>query len=203
MALGDAYATVNEMKGYADHMTDSVDDTQLTEVLLQASRALEKYCGRQFNDAGSATAREFEPTREHWLEVDDFSTVTGLVVKVDTAGDGTFATTLASTNYKAHPLNGTNDGETGWPFWKLRTVNYCWPLFYELPPVQVTARWGWTAVPTNIKIACIYLALETFKLKGAPFGVAGFGDLGPIRVRDNPKVMGMLNPYRRDAVLVA
>ncbi len=69
-------------------------------------------------------------------------------------------------------------------------------------PLQVTARWGWTAIPTAIKVATIYLALETFKLKGAPFGVANFDQFGPIRVRDNPKVMGMLAPYRLKPVLV-
>ena len=58
-------------------------------------------------------------------------------------------------------------------------------------------------VPTNVKVACIYTALETFKLKGAPFGVAGFGEFGPIRVRDNPRVMAMIEPYRRYTILMA
>ena len=205
MALGDSYATLAELRsrvGITD-AANTTEDAKLTAALAAASRGIEKSCNRQFNDAGSATAREYEPCREYWLDVDDFSTVTGLVVKSDTAGDGTFATTLAATTYKAYPLNGISDGETGWPFWKLRAVNYCWPLYYQLPPIQVTARWGWTAVPTPVKEGCLILAEEIYMLKNSPFGVGGYGQFGIIRARENPMVWQRVGPYARDPVLVA
>jgi hypothetical protein len=47
------------------------------------------------------------------------------------------------------------------------------------------------------------LAEETFKLKDAPFGVAGFGDFGVVRVRENPAVARLLAPYKRYPMLVA
>jgi hypothetical protein len=43
--------------------------------------------------------------------------------------------------------------------------------------------------------ACLIVASETVKLRDAPFGVAGYGDYGAIRVRNNPMAMGMLAPY--------
>jgi hypothetical protein len=202
LALGDAYATVAEFKGYADHISDSTDDTQITEVLLQASRALEHVCGRQFNKTTTAAARVYHPDSCGRVSPDDFHTTTDLVIKTDSAGDGTYATTLTSSDYTLQPLNGIVDGESGWPYSTILGVNVTFTTGLVIPPVQVTAQWGWNAVPTNVKVACIYLALETFKLKGAPFGVAGFGDFGPIRVRENPRVMAMLAPYRRYPVLV-
>lgn len=69
--------------------------------------------------------------------------------------------------------------------------------------VQVTARWGWVAVPAPVKAACLISAAETFKLREAPFGVASFQDFGLARVRDNPIARRKLNPYRRDVLAVA
>lgn len=203
MATGDPYATRTELKAYIG-VTDATDDTKVDDALASASRGIEQYCQRQFNDAGSTSTREVEPCGDiYWLEVDDFSTTVGLVVKYDSAADGTFATTLAATTYKAYPLNGVVDGQAGWPFWKLRGVNYSWPTWWQLPPIQVTARWGWSAVPSPVKQACLLLASENLKLaREAPFGVAGFGAFGAVRVRDNPRAESMLNPYRLMPVLV-
>lgn len=205
MALGASYATTTELKGYAEHISDSTDDTQFDEVLLMSSRAIEHHCRRQFNAAGSASARVYYPDGNVITTVDDISTTTGLIIKTDTAGDGTYATTWASTDYQLEPLNGVVDGETGWPYYRIRAVgSYTFPCVYldQIAPLQVTANWGWAAVPKAIKFACILLALEAMKLKGAPFGVANFDQFGPIRVRDNPRVMALLAPYRLDPILV-
>jgi hypothetical protein len=47
------------------------------------------------------------------------------------------------------------------------------------------------------------LAAETFKMREAPLGVAGWSDMGVIRVRDVPQVARMLYPFERDRVKVA
>jgi hypothetical protein len=206
LPIGDAYATKAELKGYAEHFTDTVDDTQLDEVLLQASRAIEHYCQRQFNKATSATAKVFYPDQYYVATVDDFWTTASLAIATDQGNDGTYEVTWAATDYQLEPLNQVVDGETGWAYYRIRAVgNQRFPCVYldQRAPLQVTAQWGWNAVPTNVKVACIYLALETFKLKGAPFGVANFDQFGPIRVRDNPKVMNMLAPYRLVPLMVA
>lgn len=208
MALGGNYATSTELKGYLGvPASDTTDDTQLTDALNTVSREIEKFCHRQFNDAGSATARVFYPDSNCLTRVDDFSTGSGLIIKTDTAGDGTYATTWASTDYQLEPLNGVVDGESGWPYWTIRAVGTqrfsCLWTATTIAPLQVTARWGWTAVPASVKQACLILASETFRLKGAPFGVAGMDQFGPIRVRDNPMAAKKLAPYVRDAVLVA
>lgn len=209
MALGDSYATLEELKNYLT-VPDTVDDTELESALASASRDIDKTCGRQFNDAGTATARVFYPDGWDLVKVDDFSTTTGLIVKTDDGNDGTYETTWDSIDYQLEPLNGIVDGETGWPYNRIRAVgSRCFPTWclVNLPlfraPIQITAQWGWAAVPAPVKQACLIIASETFKLRDAPFGVAGYGDFGPVRVRNNPMAMSKLGPYIRDRVMVA
>lgn len=203
MALGASYATSTELKTRLD-ITVTTWDTQLGEALSAVSRAIEKFCDRQFNDAGGVSVRVFYADTAYVCRVEDFHTTVGLIVKTDQGDDGTYETTWSSSDYQLEPLNGLVDGESGWPYNKIRAVEgYTFPRCSKRAPVQITAHWGWTAVPATVKEACLMLAEEQFKLKEAPFGVAGYGAYGPIRVRTNPKVAEMLGPYRLSPVLVA
>lgn len=201
MALGDSYATAAELKTRLD-VSGAAYDTQLTEALTVASRGVEKFCRRQFNKATAASARVYYPETPGMAVVDDVHTTTDLVIKTDSGADGTFETTLTAAQYELSPLNGIVDGETGWPYWRIRAVNVCLPVATGRASLQVTAQWGWAAVPGPVKEACLIVAEETFKLKDAPFGVAGFGEFGAVRIRQNPKAAEMLVPYRRRPVLV-
>lgn len=218
MAIGDPYATLAELKSYIG-ITDSVDDDKLTDALDTASRAVESFCDRQFNDAGTASPRVYRAEEWNWLTVDDFSTTSGLIVQTDLDFDGVFETTWTAAEYQLEPLNGIVGGEAGWPTYKIRAVAGKWfPTYHgrgrffqpytfinqlERATVQVTAQWGWAAVPAAVKQSTLIIASETFKLKDAPFGVAGFGDMGVIRVRDNPVVARRLAKYNRNAVTFA
>ena len=202
MAIGDAYATVPEIKSRLD-VNDEVDDNALTNALLVASRGIEKMCGRQFNKATSATARVYRPDSARRVDVDDFHTTTGLIVATDDGDDGTFTTTWSANDYELTPLNGVVDGEPGWPYSKVRALNTRWFPCGTRATVRVTAQWGWAEVPAMVKEATLISAVEIFKLKDAPFGVGGYTDFGIMRVRDNPFVARMLAAYVRHPVLVA
>jgi hypothetical protein len=203
MALGDLYIDVGDLKDRLD-IDDDEDAVRLAGAVDAASRGIEKFCGRQFNDAGSATARVFQVTSDCLAYVDDFSTTTGLVIQTDDDDNGTFERTWTTADYELAPLNGVVGGETGWPYWKIRHVgwNRGFPQLRRAG-LQVTARWGWTAVPAAVTEACRIAAEEIFKLRDTPFGIGGYGDFGIVRVRDNPFTSRMLMPYRRNAVLVA
>lgn len=200
MALGDNYAALAMLKTRLD-LTRNDDDGRLTAALIAASRGIEKFCGRQFNTAAAPTARKFRPTSHGLCLVDDFQTLTTL--KTDDSNVGSFGTTWAATDYELEPLNGVVDGEAGWPYWRIKAVNarpfYCYPR----ATVELTALWGWAAVPAAVTESCLIAAEEISKLKDTPFGIGGYGDFGVIRVRDNPFTARMLNPYRRNPVLVA
>lgn len=203
MALGDPYAILAELQARLGGVASTEFDSAMTNALTVASRGIEHVCRRQFNKATSATARIFYPDASYLANVDDFWTTASLVIATDQGDDGTYETTWAASDYQLEPLNGVVDGESGWPYWIIRAVaGRDFPTSSKRAPLQVTAQWGWTAVPAPIKEACLVVAEETFKLREAPFGVAGMAEWGAIRVRSNPLASQMIAPYRRMPVLV-
>jgi hypothetical protein len=130
--------------------------------------------------------------------VDDISTTTGLIVKIDSNGDGTYATTLTASQYQLEPVNGLAKGS---PVTMIRAINTAMPTRSAPAGVQVTAKWGWPSVPSPVTSACILLAGRLVKRGDSLLGVAGFGDLGAITVRAiDPDVERMLRPYRNPVV---
>ena len=61
--------------------------------------------------------------------------------------------------------------------------------------VKITGIWGWADVPPNVTAAALILAADLFKAKDAPWGIAGFGDLGMVKVQSNPWVVELLRGY--------
>lgn len=204
MALGDNYATLNELKSRLGiGASDTTDDSKLSAALAVASRGIERTCNRQFNDAEAASARVFQTRDWYRVEVDDFHTTDGLIIQTDEADDGQYEATWQTHDYQLEPLNGIVAGEPGWPYWVIvPTENRYFVRWARWAQVQVTARWGWAEVPAPIKEATLIIAEDIFKLKDAPWGVAGYGEFGPLRVRQNPMAFNLIAPYRRHAVLV-
>jgi hypothetical protein len=196
VALGDPYADLDDLKASLS-LTDSRNDAELTRALDAASRHVENWCHRQFNRADVAVPQLYRPSRSGRLAVSDIWTTDGLVVEVDTAGDGGFATTWASDDYVLEPLNGTVDGVSGWPYSEIYASTYSFPCSRQAR-VRVTAKYGWEAVPPPIKSATLALATDLFKLKDAAFGVTGgTGEFAaPMRVRENALVVALLEPYQ-------
>ena len=53
-------------------------------------------------------------------------------------------------------------------------------------------------MPVDIKQATILLAMRQFKRYDSPLGVAGFGDIGAIRVgRIDPDVDALIQPFKK------
>jgi hypothetical protein len=198
------YATVNEVKSALRiGVGDTIDDTLIDNCVGAASRLIDGYCNRQFWAVATATARVFQANTEYVCDVDDFYTTTGFVLKTSSFADGNFDTTWSTSDYQLEPLNGILDGLT-WSYDKIRAVGaYLFPTvnanYGEQALVQVTARWGWASVPDPIKQACIIQASRIFKRYDSPLGVAGFGDLGAIRVSRflDPDMAQLVEPYRR------
>lgn len=192
------YASLPELKAEL-RITDTTEDLLLNTSLVSASRAISRFCQRTFGQATTASARTFEPDSYCWTNVDDFWTTSGLIIKTGT--DGTYTTT--QTTYELDPANGLVDGEPGWPYWKIRPVGWTFPCGSSYRrTLEVTAKWGWPSIPETVKRMCLQLAMEDFKMTGAPFGVAGTDQFGPIRVRPNSWIADQLTPYRRYPVLV-
>lgn len=197
MAIGDPYVSVAQLKVRLG-ISDSTDDVALGSAVNASSKWIEAYCQRRrfgFNVAGSATALVYRPGTSYQLAIDDISTLTSLVLKVDEADDGVYETTWTNgTEYQLLPFDGL---AAGLPLNKVETIDsYCFPQGVR-PSVQVTAIWGWPAVPTIVTEAAYQLSEETFKLKDAPFGVAGVNDFGVLRIGNQTmnRVQSMLASF--------
>lgn len=200
MAILNGYATLSEIKA-ASRITDSVDDALLELSIEAASRQIDRACDRIFYNAGTAT-RVFLPTDPYATEIDDAISISA--VKTSTSADGNFDVTWSSTDYELQPLNGRVGGSY-WPYTDIKAIgDYLFPVWTtnttnsNEATVQVTGVWGWTAVPVDIKQATILLAMRQFKRYDSPLGVAGFGDIGAIRVgRIDPDVDALIHPFKK------
>lgn len=204
MALGDPYITAAELAVYVG-IGDTVDDATLQHVVDAVSRGIDGYCGRQFQQTTTASARRYRPA-SRWLvdAVDEFHTATGLIVKTDDDDDGTFETTWASTDFELAPIDGVVGGVAGWPFNEIVAVESRSFPCTRRTSVEVTAQWGWAAVPSDVVEAAYIQGNRVFKRRGSPEGVAGFGEFGVVRVvRLDPDVQAMLNTYNRNIAVVA
>lgn len=185
MTLTNAYVTLEEIRSRLGGQVPADQSSALETAITSACRALDVFCGQQFYDSGSATARTFTPRHHYRLKVDPFSTVTGLVVKTDTAGDATYATTWASTDYEVDYFGGDFGQTMSAPFDTIRAIGaYCWPTAnLRVRSVQITARWGWAAVPQSIAEAARILSVDMWKRKDTPFGIqTGTVDFGGLRI---------------------
>ena len=195
MAIINGYCTLSELKSAA-RITDNVDDALLERAVEAASRRIDGECSRRFYVDGTTSARTYAANRNAFLFVDDISTTTGLVVKVDDQMSGSFSTTLTvGVDYQTEPSNAVTQGE---PITLLRALDTGFPVAENgRTLIEVTAKWGWPSVPHAIREATVLLASRQFKRLDSPLGVAGFGDLGAIVVRRiDPDVAAMVAPYK-------
>ena len=198
------YATLAEVKSALRIGTaDTVDDVLIDNCIGAASRLIDGYCNRQFWAYSSATTRVYQANSEYVCDIDDVYSLNSFVLKTSTFADGNFDVTWASTDVQLEPLNGILDG-LSWSYDKLRAIgDYLFPTvnanYGEQALVQVTALFGWASVPEPIKQACIIQSSRIFKRYDSPLGVAGFGDLGAIRVSRflDPDMAQLVEPYRR------
>jgi hypothetical protein len=182
--VSDPYADVVQYRAHTKK-TDSAQDALIENDLVAVSRWLDQRLGWFFTRDASPVARVYEvpgasrpldwayrpldwaesenPFRwGNWrrdLHVDPIATTTGLVVKVDTDGDGDFAdeAAWASTDYELLPRNADKDPEPR-PWTAIRVPPWSSQGgFAAGQRVQVTACFGWPAVPPAIVAATIEL----------------------------------------------
>lgn len=122
------------------------------------------------------------------------------MVKTDDNGDGTFETTWDATgspaDYQAEPLVRVN----GYPYTRIVAIDdKAFPVSTRRALVQVTAQWGWAAVPIDVEQACLILAAKFFQRRQTSTGVIGFDAMGAtVRItRRDPDVTDLIDPFRR------
>lgn len=194
MAIVNGYATLVEIKDVLE-TTESVHDTLLEIAVESASRAIDKATNRRFWQDGSVVVRYYTPDYScGFVHTDDISTSTGLIVAIDSAGDRTYATTLTiTTDFDLEPINAAADGRP----WQ-RIYYDAWPVTAH--SVKVTAKFGWAAVPTEVKQATLIQASRLFSRKSSPYGIAGSPQEGSemrLLAKLDPDVHALVHPFRR------
>ena len=193
MAITNGYATLQEVKNSL-RITDNIDDSLLETAIESASRMIDGFTARTFSNAGTAT-RNFAATDDLNLIIDDAISISE-VASTDEIGD-TY-TVWKVTDYQLEPLNSRSDG-LYMPYTGIRAVNdYAWPVVDQQALCRITGVWGWVSVPTSIRQATVIQSSRLFKRLDSPLGIAGFGDMGAIRVNRylDSDVEQLAMPYR-------
>ena len=156
VGIANGYATLQNFKDYHAITSTNVVDDSVIEVLIEsASRYIDNETGRRFYASAAST---------HYYDVPKHTT-TALILDDDLAsvsavvnGDGS---TFSSTNYVLQPYNGPpysaiqlvgNASET----WQLGTNGN------PLRAISVIGTFGSTVVPTDIRDACVIIAVQAY-----------------------------------------
>lgn len=194
MAITNGYSSLAEVKS-ALRITDNIDDSLLEMAIESASRLIDGYANRSFYNAGTVT-RYFVADTDYVTNIDDAITITQ--VATDTSADGTYDVIWQADDYQLEPLNGRVDGLPV-PYNAIRAIgDYTFPIWGGEGLVKVTGTWGFSTLPISIKQACVIQASRIYKRLDSPLGIAGFGDLGVMRVSRqlDPDVAQLVDAYK-------
>lgn len=200
MPLRNPYCQITDIRDQLGDEGAKLDPDLIERAINATSRAIERHCGRRFWADPTPIPRLYVATRPRALNVADISTTTNLMVETDRSAAGAW-TALDTSAYHLEPLNADADGPAY--AWRRIVIDAGppFPVHPRRPLVCVTARWGWSALPDDIAEAAILKATSLFKRREAPFGVAGFGEFGAVRItRADPDVVELLEPYVPPAV---
>jgi len=177
MALTDPYAEITDYKARVGK-TSGDDDAALLETLKAVSRLIDRECERFFGVDAAVVTRPYDGNGLARLYLDDVATATGLVVKVDLDADydfdGADETLTKDSHFWLGPVNA-DKGPEPMPFRYLEIVPAngrltVWPA--QARAVQVTAKFGWPAVPGAIKEATVMVTREIVDLQKAGMTMA-------------------------------
>lgn len=200
MAVVNGYATVEQVRAELGDDGERLPLALLEKAVSAASRAVDDWTGRRFWQDADPVARRYRTDGRRRVAVDDISSTTGLVVETG-PGDGTWDTTWTlDEHFELEPENADADGGA-YAWWELvATGAHRFPCTRRRS-LRVTARWGWSEVPVQVEEATILRAVAIFKRKDAAYGVADFGEFGPVRItRQDPDVIALLSPFQRAMV---
>lgn len=166
--------------------TTEPNSAMVSAAISAAEQAINDHCARKFFVAGAtATARVYVPGVGTTVRIHD-------CVEVTAVADDTI--TVASTAYQLEPLNGITDAGLAVPYEQIRRLSgNGWTHDYGRATVSVTARWGWSALPAQYTEATKMLTTDLLNMKDIRGGVAGFGEFGAVRIRENPMVTYLLS----------
>lgn len=174
------YVSIDELKAALQLTTQTYADGDIARACSAASRAIDLRCGRVFYPADQTRYYTPDPC-DSALDIIDIQTVTSFTV--DTAGNGTFATTwVAGTDFDLEPYNAAT---TGRPYERVRLrpqAGRRWPTTPR--SISVAGTFGWATVPDPVNQYALILASKLLdRARKSPNGILSFGLDAPIAMR--------------------
>lgn len=189
------YASIGELLSW-ETVADTDDNPSMAIALEAASRQIDRYCGRRFWLDDTATPRYFSPLRDGSVPVADIGDAAGVLVAVDQGANGSYwQAWTVDVDFFLAPRDAAAAGE---PWTELRFPTWGtkrWPCGED--SVRVTARWGWPAIPADIKQATLIQAARLLKRKDSPLGVAGETGVSVARIANlDPDAEALVAMFR-------
>jgi hypothetical protein len=194
------YASLSDLRNHLGYeASDTDDDALLALALGDASRFIERYAERRFYVNSADEVRYVTAIDPYELRGLDIVSITTLATDAD--GDRVYETTWATTDFDLLPFNAVLDGEPYSSIGIPPAGRYTFPSVAK--GVKITGKFGYSAVPSPIKGACLLLAAYIFKLKDNPLGISANTEVGQIIT--DPKmakfVVQKLDQYSRKGLL--
>jgi len=201
------YVDKADLKAYIG-LSGTGQDDNIDTAIDSACRLIDSICGRKFSQDSTVVDKTFTPKTRLYIDTPDISTTTGLIVKLDTNDDGSFNKTLTlNTDYIVEPTNprvikiagGTTYYE---PFNKITILDTRSSERFDPTiknNIKITAKWGYSIVPEDIKTATLIQALRYFKRKDTPFNTYGDISTGVSELfsRLDPDVQTILKGHKK------
>jgi len=156
-----SYVTIAEVRAVAQGMTTSgvpaAPDSFVTDLIDRASRMFDHYCGVTEGyfeaNGGSSSARVFYGDGTNYLRLDAY--VAGSLNPTITMPTGYTVPEFSEGNgYLIRASNGVR------PPGFLCTLGWPWPAGV---PVTVTAKWGFSATPSDVKQAIVEWVINLWR----------------------------------------
>jgi hypothetical protein len=185
--VANEYADWEELKEMRSISTTSQDDA-LKRAVTRASRAIDLRCGRRFWRDGETSTLTFPDLRgrsivsgssETFLtgDIATTSTLSVTIGGVESAPEG-----LSFSYFSSFEPRGAITGITRSSWWGGR--------------IQLTAEYGWPAVPESIEEATLLLANRRYMRKDSPEGTSGWSTEGQVGVsRFDQDIEDLVAPF--------
>lgn len=204
----DALCTVDEAQSY---LGDPGADTTVLELVVNGkSRAIQRYCRREFCPKTAAEARSFSYDGSGILSLSPYELRAATTITVN-------GSEIQTTGYRVEPRGKTPEGTYLWLLLPAYGPGRSTPsIAVDLPPTEfgheviVTGDWGafddHTDVPGDVKLACLIAVAQGWR---NPEGFQG-RSLGELDIAvgaadfDNSSLplaaRQLLSPYRRSPI---
>ena len=167
MAITNGYCSLAEYKAYISMRglsgavgTDASDDAVIEDMVENVSRYIARQTGRRFYVDGSDTDYFYKVDDSYEIPLPDFASIT--TVSVDYNNTRSY-TALVSGDYDKLPDNYVAEGLPINGLAITPTSSAYFPTWRR--GVKVTGKRGWSAVPADIKDACLAIVENIYSAR--------------------------------------